>query len=97
MKTSQIKKLKLLLMILCLPILAFSQQIDVDGKIKIGNESSPGTEGEIRWNGMDFEGYKNGEWVSMTGQFEYQVGCDDTLFLGESFVIIPGISDPNPG
>jgi len=60
------KGIMLLIMFFSVNLL-FSQQINVEGSILIGDHSVkkplPGT---IRWNGMDFEGWNGEEWVSLT-------------------------------
>lgn len=43
------------------------EKLDVAGAIKIGNTTRT-NEGTIRWTGSDFEGRKEGSWVSLTSQ-----------------------------
>ena len=42
--------------------------LDVNGKLRVGDDSSLPTAGSIRWNAAshDFEGYNGTEWVSFT-------------------------------
>ena len=42
--------------------------LDVDGRIKVGDNSEAPTAGEIRWTGDDFEGYDGSAWVSLTSE-----------------------------
>ena len=44
------------------------EDLSVDGKIKIGNDNSPASEGAIRYDnsGKDFEGYDGSNWNSFT-------------------------------
>lgn len=44
------------------------ESVDVNGAITIANAVDPGTSanGTIRWSGTDFEGRKDGSWVSLT-------------------------------
>ncbi len=44
------------------------QKLDVNGKIKLGDDAETPTEGTIRWNSTtkDFEGYTGNAWVSLT-------------------------------
>jgi len=44
-----------------------SERLDIDGAIKLGTTSSE-NEGTIRYTGSDFEGRKDGEWISLTQQ-----------------------------
>ncbi len=48
-----------------------SQRLDVNGKIKIGNDAAAATEGTIRYNEVmqDFEGFNGLEWKSLTGSY----------------------------
>lgn len=47
-----------------LGVLEPAQRIDIDGAIKVG-DTTANVNGSIRYNG-DFQGYKNGAWVSLT-------------------------------
>lgn len=42
--------------------------MEIEGKLKVGNDASSATEGMIRWNSAtaDFEGYNGTSWVSLT-------------------------------
>src|SRR3990167_8733858 len=40
--------------------------VNVAGKIKVGNDSVSPTAGTIRWTGSDFEGYDGSAWKSLT-------------------------------
>ena len=40
--------------------------VNVAGKIKVGDDSVSPTAGTIRWTGSDFEGYDGTQWVSFT-------------------------------
>ena len=44
------------------------QRLDVNGKIKLGNDDNPSVAGTIRWNEVtsDFEGFNGTEWLSLT-------------------------------
>ena len=67
-----------------LSIPSFSQKLEVDGSINLGDsgESMPES-GTIRWTGSDFEGWNGSTWVSLTqsvsGQFYYR-DLDQDLF-----------------
>jgi hypothetical protein len=39
--------------------------LEVEGGIRVSNTTGL-TEGAIRWNGLDFEGYNGSEWISLT-------------------------------
>jgi len=41
-----------------------SQQLDVAGGIEIGNTNT-GTNGAIRYNGTNFQGYRHGNWINL--------------------------------
>ena len=45
-----------------------NQQLDINGKIEIGNDNSTPTEGTIRYNSQkkDFEGWNGSTWLSLT-------------------------------
>jgi hypothetical protein len=45
-----------------------SQTMDVEGKLKLGNDTTAPVAGTIRWNAgtNDFEGYNGTEWLSFT-------------------------------
>ena len=47
------------------------QKLDVNGKIKIGNDATPATAGTIRFNEalQDFEGFNGIEWKSLTASY----------------------------
>ncbi len=42
------------------------QQLDIEGNIKISNETISPQAGMMRWTGSDFEGYNGSEWLSLT-------------------------------
>lgn len=48
-----------------------SQKLDVNGKIKIGNDAAVATAGTIRYNEVmqDFEGFNGVEWKSLTASY----------------------------
>ena len=57
------------LMLLCLPFLLISQELEVEGSIKIGDDSSANpAAGTVRWNPNtnDFEGFDGDSWRSLT-------------------------------
>lgn len=59
------------------------EKLDVEGAINIGTTTNT-NEGTIRWTGTDFEGYKNGVWVSFTS-----TGTDNqTLSLSGNILTI---------
>jgi len=72
--------------------------LDVNGGILLGSAANTNN-GTIQWSGSDFEGYMNGEWVSLTyssadasvdslwadaGEFTYLKATDDDLVVGSN-------------
>lgn len=56
-----------IILLSCLaPIRSFGQLSQFETAIKIGNNDSTPSEGSIRWNGLDFEGYDGQRWKSFT-------------------------------
>ena len=43
-----------------------SEDLQVQGSIKLGSSSGPPSAGAIRWTGSDFQGYNGSEWKSLT-------------------------------
>lgn len=52
------------------------QKLDINGKIKVGDDAEAPAEGTIRWNNIkkDFEGYTGTAWVSLTKAGVPQLG-----------------------
>lgn len=48
------------------------QKLDINGKLNVGNDDTPPTEGAIRYNSLlnDFEGFNGTEWVSLTAGYK---------------------------
>ena len=55
--------------------------VNVAGKIKVGDDSVSPTAGTIRWTGSDFEGYDGSAWKSLTS--------------GDTTIIISDVTDCN--
>ncbi|NNF32504.1 MAG: hypothetical protein HKN68_00235 [Saprospiraceae bacterium] len=73
-----------------------SQKVDVNGKIKIGDDAKAPTEGTIRYNSTSksFEGYDGTKWIKLGGSSPY--GLQGTFNLPNSIYAslnIPGAPD----
>ena len=69
-----------------LPFLLFSQALEVDGTLKVGNSADSPTAGTIRWNGSVLQAYNGSIWVDLSnnsGQY-YFVDRDEDSF-GDPF------------
>jgi hypothetical protein len=64
-----------------------SQKLSVDGKIEIGNDAVTPTEGSIRWDGSDFEGYNGADWKSFTSANREDILSYDEYFTWEPCAI----------
>ena len=63
--------------------------VNVAGKIKVGDDSVSPTAGVIRWTGSDFEGYDGSAWKSFTGGGEgAYIAC---INIGGSWVDEQGV------
>ncbi len=47
--------------------ICYSQNLEVEGTIKLSESNEPPTPGTIRWSGSDFEGWNGLTWMSLTG------------------------------
>ena len=67
-----------------------NQMLDVNGKIQIGDDNLPQTEGSMRYNATesDFEGYAGGAWQSMTGRSFFPKNA--VPYYGYTSVALPG-------
>ncbi|MFM9908265.1 MAG: hypothetical protein ACKVOW_02885 [Chitinophagaceae bacterium] len=68
------------------------QQLDVNGKIKIGNDNAAPVEGSIRYNSFmkDFEGFNGTNWVSLTASYSSApsvIKSTTAQYLGSSVAI----------
>ncbi|UCE59626.1 MAG: hypothetical protein JSU63_19555 [Phycisphaerales bacterium] len=64
------------------------EQLDVAGAIRLGSAWSNDT-GTIQWTGSDFEGYKEGSWVSLTAA-EGVSDSDWTIVYPDMVSAVPG-------
>ncbi|GAA0747045.1 hypothetical protein [Gaetbulibacter jejuensis] len=68
-----------------------NQALDVNGKIKIGNDGTTPTEGTVRYSATgDFEGYTANGWTSLTTSENNIFPNQGTAVYGYSFAISPG-------
>lgn len=76
-----------------------SQELDVDGKIKISNDGRTPTAGTIRYSSFnnDFEGYDGTEWKSLTEQKSSGTPSDPVAYFGRSSPVAVGNLLNNPG
>ncbi len=60
------------------------QALDVNGKIKLADDSAPPTDGTIRYNDTEtsFEGYSDGEWKSFT-----ETGTPENVDFRQIYVV----------
>jgi hypothetical protein len=68
-----------------------SERIDIKGAIKIGTTDTE-NEGTIRFTGTDFEGYKSGEWISLTkGNGPWNRPSENTIYYSSGTTSRVGI------
>lgn len=63
-----------------------TQKLEVNGKIKIGDDAAPDEEGSIRYNGVtkEFEGYNGLSWISLSGGGGATTLPTSTIVLSET-------------
>lgn len=97
-------KTSLIIYTLFIPLFSFAQvgintdipnqALDVNGKIKIGNDGKTPTEGTVRYSATgDFEGYTANGWTSLTTSENNIFPNYGTAVYGYSFAIFPGSSN----
>jgi hypothetical protein len=76
-----------------------TQELDVDGKIKISNDGRTPTAGTLRYTTVsdDFEGYDGVEWKSLTAQKSNGTPSDPVAHVGRSGPVQVGNQIGSPG
>lgn len=76
-----------------------TQELDVDGKIKISNDGRTPTAGTLRYTTVtdDFEGYDGTEWKSLTEQKSSGTPSDPVPYVGRSSPVQVGNALASPG
>lgn len=73
-------------------VAAPAEKLHIDGAIALG-DTTTNTEGAIRYDGTDFEGYKDGGWVSLTSGGTGPAGSASTLVDGSNHPIVEVSTD----
>lgn len=86
----------LVILILCLGLNMFSQEgsIEAENGIIVGDDLTSTTDGTIRFDGTDFFGLKDGNWISMTGSSLWNQGVGSINYLNNVGV---GTATPQAG
>lgn len=76
-----------------------TQELDVDGKLKIANDGRTPTAGTLRYTTVsdDFEGYDGTEWKSLTEQKSNGTPSDPVAYVGRSSPVSVGNLLASPG